>query len=191
MSGKQERAKRPAKVVAAASGHRIRELIAGRHSKAAVELAKDLHKGAGTAETETLLLDAYQCRIEDMLRLGMAVEAKILLEMVGRRFPSSRSRMIDLQREIAVVDGRLDEVVAPLADDNLSPEVRDRIETFVRQRVYDLPALAGVSSLPREHSLREGASALAAAFQAVTTGPVDDRVAALSQVSFRRAGLKV
>ncbi|MGA8504541.1 MAG: hypothetical protein WB762_02910 [Candidatus Sulfotelmatobacter sp.] len=195
MSRKQERAKRPTKVVAAASGgspaeteiHRIRELIASRHSKAAVELAKDLHKRAGTAETETLLLDAYQCRIEDMLRLGMAVEAKTLLEMVGRRFPSSPSRMMDLQREIAVVDGRLDEVVAPLADDNLSPDVRDRIETFVRQRVYDLAALAGVSSLPREHSLREGASALAAAFQAVTTGPVDDRVAALSQVSRRSA----
>ena len=195
MSVKQERAKRPAKLVAAARGgnpaeteiHRIRELIAGRHSKAAAELAKDLHKRAGTAESETLLLDAYQCRIEDMLRLGMAVEAKVLLEMVGRRFPSSRSRMIDVQREIAVADGRVDEVVAPLADDNLSPEVRDRIETFVRQRVYDLPALAGVSSLPREHSLREGASALAAAFHAVTTGPVDDRVVALSQVSRRSA----
>ena len=195
MSRKQQRAKPPTKVVAAASGgnpaeteiHRIRELIAGRHSKAAVELAKDLHKRAGTAETETLLLDAYQCRIADMLRLGMAVEAKTLLEMVGQRFPSSRSRMMDLQREIAAVDGRLDEVVAPLADDNLSAEVRDRIETFVRQRVYDLPALAGVSSLPREHSLREGASALAAAFQAVTTGPVDDQVTALSQVSRRSA----
>jgi hypothetical protein len=191
MSRKQERAKPRTNVVAAASDgnpaepeiHRIRELIAGRHSKAAVELAKDLHKRASTAETETLLLDAYQCRIEDMLRLGMAVEAKILQEMVGRRFPSSRSRMMDLQREIAVVDGRLDQVVAPLADDNLSPEVRNRIETFVRQRVYDLPALAAVSSLPREHSLREAASALAAAFQAVTTGPVDDQVTALSQVS--------
>jgi tetratricopeptide (TPR) repeat protein len=94
---------------------------------------------------------------------------------------------MDLQREIAVVDGRLAEVVAPLADDNLSPEVRDHIETFVRQRVYDLAALAGVSSLPREHSLREAASALAAAFQAVTRGPVDDRVTALPQVSRRSA----
>jgi hypothetical protein len=195
MSRKQERAERPTKVVAAANGRngaeteirRIRELIAGRHSKAAVELAKDLHKRVGTAETETLLLDSYQCRIEDMLRLGMVVEAKILLEMVGRRFPSSRSRMMDLQREIALVDGRLDEVVAPLDDDNLSPEVRERIETFVRQRVYDLAALAGVPSLPREHSLRMGAAALAAAFQAVTTGPADDRVATLSQISRRSA----
>jgi hypothetical protein len=195
MSRNQERAKRPIKGVAAASGHspaeteipRIRELIAGRHSKAALGLAKDLHKRAGTAETETLLLDAYQCRIEDMLKLGMTVEAKVLLEMVGQRFPSSRSRMMELHREIAVLDGRLEEIVAPLADANLSPEVRDRIETFVRQRVYDLNALASVSSLPREHSLREGASVLAAAFQAVTTGPVDDGITALSQVSRRSA----
>jgi tetratricopeptide (TPR) repeat protein len=195
MSRKQDRAKHPTQVVAAASGQspaeteiqRIRELIAGRHSKAALGLAKDLHKRAATAETETLLLDAYQCRIEDMLRLGMAVEAKVLLEMVGQRFPSSRSRMMDLHREIAVVDGRLEEIVAPLADGNLSPEVRDRIETFVRQRVYDLTALASVSSLPREHSLRQGASVLAAAFQTVTTGPVDDGVVALSQVSRRSA----
>jgi hypothetical protein len=34
---------------------RIRELIAGRHSKAAVQLAKDLHKRAGTTESEALL----------------------------------------------------------------------------------------------------------------------------------------
>src|ERR1700722_16619461 len=156
MSRKQDRTKHPTQVVAAASGQspagteiqRTRELIAGRHSKAALGLAKDLHKRAGTAKTETLLLDAYQCRIEDMLRLGMAVEAKILLEMVGQRFPSSHSRMMDLHREIAVVAGRLEEIVAPLADGNLSPEGRDRIETFVRQRVYDLTALANVSSLP-------------------------------------------
>ena len=164
---------------------RTRELIANRHSKAAMELAKDLHKRADTAETEALLLDAYQCRIEDMLRRGMAVEAKMLLQLVGGRFPSSRLRMADLQREIAAVGGRLDEIVAPLGDANLSPEVRERIETFVRQRVHDLPALAAVSSLPPEHPSREGAAALAAAFRAVTRGPVDDQVVALSQVSRR------
>jgi hypothetical protein len=164
---------------------RIRELIASRHSKAAVELAKDLHKRAGTADTERLLLDAYQCRIEDMLRLGMAVEAKMLLKMVGERFPSSRSQMGNIKREIAAVEGRLDEIVAPLVDANLASEDRQRIETFVRQRVYDLPALAAVSSLPAEHPLREGAAAVGAAFRAVTQGPVDDQAVALSEVSHR------
>ena len=164
---------------------RIRQLIASRHSKAALGFAKHLHKSTGTTETETLLLDAYQCRIEEMLRLGMDVEAKMLLQMVSERFPSSRSRMVDLQREIAVMGGRLDEIVAPLGDANLAAEVRERIEIFVRQRVHDLPALAAVSSLPPEHPLREGAAALAAAFQAATRGPVDDRVVALSQISRR------
>ena len=193
MSGKHKKGNRPAKTVPGMSGGkppetevlRTRELIASRHSKAAVELAKELNKRAGTAETEALLLDAYQCRIEDMLRLGMAVEAKMLLQLVGGRFPSSRLRMADLQREIAAVGGRLDEIVAPLGDANLSPEVRERIETFVRQRVHDLTALDAVSSLPPEHALRKGAAALAAAFHAVTRGPVDDKVVALSQVSRR------
>ena len=166
---------------------RIRELIASRHSKAAVELAKDLHKRAGTPESEALLLDAYQCRIEDMMRLGMAVEAKMLLQMVGERFPLSRARMLDLQWEITAAEGRLDHIVAPLADVNLPAKVRERIEIFVRQRVYDLPALAAVSSLPPEHPLREGAVALEAAFRAVTSGPVDDQVLALRQVSRRSA----
>jgi tetratricopeptide (TPR) repeat protein len=164
---------------------RIRELIVGRHSKTGVELAKDLHKRVGTTETEALLLDAYQCRIEDLLRLGMAVEAKALLQMVGERFPRSGSWAVGLQREIAVVDGRLDEIVAPLQDANLAPEVQERIETFVRQRVHDLPALAAVSCLPPKHPLREAAAALAAAFRAVTRGPVDDRVVALPEVSRR------
>jgi hypothetical protein len=164
---------------------RIRELIAGRHSKAAVGLAKDLHKRSGTAETEALLLDAYHCRIEDLLSLGMAVEAGSLLQMVEEQYPSSRSRTVDLQREVAAKSGRLDEIVAPLEDANLAPEVRERIETFVRQRVHDLPALAAVSSLRPDHPLREGAAALAAAFKAVTRGPVDDGDIALPQVSRR------
>ena len=195
MARKYEKGIQRANTVALANGGnpantefpRIRELIASRHSKAAVELAKDLHKRAGTPESEALLLDAYQCRIEDMMRLGMAVEAKMLLQMVGERFPLSRARMLDLQWEITAAEGRLDHIVAPLADVNLPAKVRERIEIFVRQRVYDLPALAAVSSLPPEHPLREGAVALEAAFRAVTSGPVDDQVLALPQVSRRSA----
>ena len=104
MARKYEKGIQRANAVALASGGnpantefpRIRELIAGRHSKAAVQLAKDLHKRASTPESEALLLDAYQCRIEDMMRLGMAVEAKMLLQVVGERFPLSRVRMLDL-----------------------------------------------------------------------------------------------
>ena len=44
----------------------------------------------------------------------------------------------------------------------------------MRQRIVDLRALGAVSSLPAEHPLRTAASALAAAFEAVTRGPVED-----------------
>jgi hypothetical protein len=51
----------------AAEVQRVREMIAGRHSKSAVELAKTLHESCATRESEVLLLDAYQCRIGDLL----------------------------------------------------------------------------------------------------------------------------
>ncbi|MGA2170788.1 MAG: hypothetical protein ABSG62_21590 [Terracidiphilus sp.] len=164
---------------------RVRELIADRHSKSALQHAKALYKHCSTAESEALLVDAYKARIDDLLRLGMIVEAKTLLGIVRERFPSALSRLTGLGREICAQDGKLEEVVAPLADRELPAEVRDRIETFIRQRIWDLPALGSVSSLPPEHTLRTAASALAAVFQAVTTGPVEDAVLALPEVSRR------
>jgi len=163
----------------------VREQIAGRHSKAALQLAKDLHKRCATAESEALLTDAYKARIDDLLRLGMTVEAKTLLGIVRERFPSALARLTELGREICAQDGKLEEVVAPLADQELPAEERDRIETFIRQRIWDLPALGSVSSLPPEHSLRTAASALAAAFQVVTRGPAEETVLALPEVSRR------
>jgi len=164
---------------------RVRELIAGRHSKSALQLAKDLYKRCSTAESEALLTDAYKARIDDLLRLGMTVEAKTLLGIVRERFPSALPRLTELGREISAQDGKLEDVVGPLADPELPAEDRERIETFIRQRIHDLPALAAISSLPPEHSLRAAASALAVAFQAVTRGPVEDAVLALPEVSRR------
>jgi hypothetical protein len=164
---------------------RVRELIAGQHSKAALQLAKDLYKRWAAAESETLLVEAYTARIDDLLKLGMMVEAKALLAMVRERFPASLPRLAELGREISALDGRLEEVVGPLRDPNLSSEERERIETFIRQRVQDLPALAAVSSLPQDHPLRVAASALSAAFKAVTQGPVEDEILALPEVSRR------
>jgi hypothetical protein len=163
----------------------VREQIAGRHSKAALQMAKDLHKRYGSAESEALLVEAYQARIDDLLKLGMNVEAKALMEIVKERFPAAAKRLADQQRAISGHEGKLDEVVAPLGDPILPSDDRERIENFIRQRIYDLPALAAVSSLPPEHSLRSAATALAAAFLAVTTGPVEDAVLALPEVSRR------
>ena len=70
-----------------AEAARVRELIAGQHSKAALQLAKDLYKRWAAAESETLLVEAYTARIDDLLKLGMMVEAKALLAIVRERFP--------------------------------------------------------------------------------------------------------
>ena len=164
---------------------RVRELIASRHSKAALQMAKDLHKRCAGPESESLLIDAYKARIEDLLRLKMTVEAKSLMEILGERFPAALAQLGEVKRELHALNGRLEEVVGPLGDDSLDAAERERIEAFVRQRVDDLPALAAVSSLPAEHPLRVAAAALAAAFQAVTQGPVQDELLALPQVSRR------
>ncbi len=168
-----------------AEAARVRELIAGRHSKTALQLAKDLHKRCAAADSETLLVEAYKARIDDLLKLGMTVEAKSLLAIVQERFPASLARLAEVGREICAQDGRLGEVVGPLCDPNLPAEDRDRIEALIRQQIHDLPALASVSSLPQEHPLRVAASALAEAFNAVTSGPVDDGILAFTEVSRR------
>jgi hypothetical protein len=86
---------------------RVRELIAGKHSKAALQLAKDLHKRCPEAESETLLVEAYTARIDDLLKLGMTVEAKSLLAIVRERFPRALNQLAELGQEICVLDGRL------------------------------------------------------------------------------------
>ena len=142
----------------AAEALHARELIAGRHSKAAVEVAKELHKRYATPESESLLIEAYESRIRDLLKQGMSREAKALLNLVGERFPSARNRLEEIQFEVRTGEGNLDDLVGPLQDPNLAPMVREKIETAIRQRVYDLPALAKASSLPATHPLREGAA---------------------------------
>ncbi len=164
---------------------RVHKLIEGRHSKAALQLAKDLFKRSASAESEALLVHAYKARIDDLLKLGLSVEAKALLEMVRERFPAAAARLEEHDREICAIEGKLEGMVGPLRDPNLPVEDRDRIEAFIRKKVYDLPALAAVSSLPPEHPLRRAASALASAFRAVTQGPVDDALLALPEVSHR------
>ena len=172
-------------VLRAEEAERVRELIATQHSKSALQMAKDLHKRCATAESEALLVDVYQARIADLLKLRMTVEAKALMAIVSERFPAARPRLEELNRELCVLDGRLESVVGQLRNPNLAAADREGIETFIRQQVWDLASLADVSSLPREHSLRIAASALHTAFQAVTEGPVDDALLALPEVARR------
>jgi hypothetical protein len=164
---------------------RVRELIVGLHSKAAVEAAKELHKRHATPASECLLVDAYEARIRDLLKHGMSIEAKSLLNLVIERFPSARARLEEVLLEVRINEGNLDEFVAPLGDPNLAPTVRERIERAIRQRVFDLSALSRASSLPPTHRLREGAAALIDALKVVTCGPVEESDLLLPQLSHR------
>ncbi len=171
-------------IPSAAVAH-VDRLIEGKHSKAAVEAAKEIHKRIATAESENLLIAAYAARIRDLLNLGMPVEAKSLFKLVCERFPRAQAAFEDLELEVCAGGGSLAELVGPLQDPDLAQALREKIETLIRQRVDDLPALAQASSLPSTHPLREGAAALAVAFRAVTSGPVDETQLLLPQIPRR------
>src|SRR5260370_11633890 len=113
----------------AAEALHARELLAGRHSKAAVEVAKELHKRYATPESESLLVEAYESRIRDLLKHGMSREAKALLNLVGERFPAARNRLEEIQFEVRTGEGDLDELVRPLQDPDLPPAFPHQLET--------------------------------------------------------------
>src|SRR5260370_37480524 len=106
-----------------------RELIAGRHSIAAVEVAKELHQRYATPESESLLIEAYESRIRDLLKQGMSREAKALLNLVGERFPAARNWLEERQFEGRIGEGDLDELVCPLQDPDLPPAFPHQLET--------------------------------------------------------------
>ncbi|MFP5250628.1 MAG: hypothetical protein ACLGP3_12465 [Acidobacteriota bacterium] len=168
-----------------AEREQVHAQIRERHSKAALQMAKDLHKRCGSEESEALLADAYRARIEDLLKLRMTAEARTLVAIVRERLPRSLARLGAVEQEIALLEGRFDAIVAPLGKADLAAEERERIEAFVRQRVEDLGALAKVSTLAADHPLRVAAGALAAAFEAVTRGPVSAGQVALPEVARR------
>ena len=61
--------------------------IAQRQTKSAVEKAKQIHKQIGTAESEALLVGAYFARIQNMMEIGLRLEAQELMALVERRYP--------------------------------------------------------------------------------------------------------
>jgi len=115
----------------------------------------------------------------------MPEEAAALTDLVWERHPRARLRLTAVRERVALHEGRLDSVVAPLADAEVCPEERARIEALVRTEVTDLAALAECAALPPDHSLRVAARLTHGAFAAVCTGPVDDEAIALEGVSRR------
>jgi hypothetical protein len=170
---------------AATIEEQVASLLAAGKAKQAVELAKDLHKRLNTPQSQQLLVDAYVARIQQFQQKGAAQDARVLIELVATRFPTHRGQLDGVLLKSAAAEGRLDQLVAPLARTDLSAELRQTIETALRRDVIDLPRLAQAGTLSPEHPLRLEAAALWKGFTAVTTGAVQDDQLALPEVSRR------
>ena len=163
----------------------VRQLIANGKSRTALENAKQFHKAQPTPASEFLLLDAYTARIQSLIDHDLRVEAKALLDLVRERFPAARERFEGLAAAASARGGEVGGLLQPLNDPQLSADHRAVIEQIVQTQVLDLAAIADCATLPAEHSLRQAARALAAAFNLVTSGAVTDEQIALPEVSHR------
>ncbi len=163
----------------------IRQLIVEGKSKIALDTAKDLHKKQRSAESESLLIDAYLARIQALFDQNLVLEAKSLISIVLERFPSAKKRLDDIHAAVAAKGGDLDEWLKPLNDPGLSAERRAAIEQVIQNQVTDLASLALCAALPGGHGLRQAAAAINQAFGLVTSAPVTDEQIALPEVSHR------
>ena len=120
----------------------VRQLIANGKYKVAVETAKEIHKARATAASEALLVDAYAARIQSLIDQNLAAEAKALRELVCERYPSARERLDGRNGSAGMGAGRLEELVRPLNDPELSAEGRAAIEAAIARETVDMAALA-------------------------------------------------
>src|SRR5215469_17541188 len=77
----------------------VERLLEEGHPKAALELAKESHKRNSSQESEALLVKTYEARIGSLLKSGLEVEARALLDLVRERYPRSKEAL----REIGVI----------------------------------------------------------------------------------------
>lgn len=161
----------------------VAKFIANGDSSSAVEAAKKIHKRYKNAASEALLMDAYIARIPALIDRNLEVEARNLMEHVWERYPASRERLKEIRPLFSVRKGELDALLQPLNDPSLSEEKRAAIHKVIASQVADPGTLARCNALPAEHPLRKTAAALAAALEAVTSGPVDDQALIFPEIS--------
>src|SRR5437879_12807357 len=138
----------------------LRVLLAKSKTKPAVELAREIHKRCGWPESEALLVDAYAARIRSLLKTGLKEEAKALFELVRKRYRSAAARFADVGVLVSASSGNLEELLRPLNDPALLPEIRRAIEEVIKSQVCDLSALAECTSLTAGHHLRTTVASL-------------------------------
>ena len=163
----------------------VRKYLAHHDTKSAVKQAKRIHGRAPTPDSESLLLDAYQARVEGMHARGLAVEANSLVRMLESTFASAKERFQSTRLRLAAISGDVGKLAAVLGDPQACPRRRSMAEDAIRRELTDLPALAACEALAADHPLRRAAQALMTALEAVTRGPVNDADLALPEVSRR------
>src|SRR5437867_12607075 len=95
---------------------RVESLIASGKTREALDLAKQQFKETRSAETEALVIAAYEARIGAMLAQGLHDEATALATLVGERFPAHRHRIVPLvSQSKAIAAGDLRPLLAELA----------------------------------------------------------------------------
>ena len=164
---------------------RVAQLIANGKSGNALDLCKEIHHRRQSADSEALLLDAYDARLRTLL-------GERNLEFGGQESHGTRQgslplghagRLEEWSAVLAARRGDLDALLAPLNDPSLPPEKHAAISALIRRDAVDLRALSGCSVLAPDHPLRTAAAALAKAFDAVTSGPVEEEALGLPEVS--------
>ncbi len=163
----------------------IRRLISGGKIKSAVNRAKQVHKNLGTKESEAILVEAYIARILEMIENGLTVEAEVLLDMVRKRHSLPDRRLAEIRAAAAARGGVNNAFLAPLSDPSIPPEQQAAILKIVKEKVVDLNSLTACTALSPDHPLKLQAAAISKAFEAVTTGPVDETEIALPNIPRR------
>ena len=102
--------------------------------------------------------------------------------MVRKRCDLSDDRFLGLKNLISIREDRLDDLVQPLQDSGPSQETRASIEKLIKRELVNLNALSDCETLPMSHPLRLGALAASHAFEAVTSGHVEDETFALPEI---------
>ena len=164
---------------------RVESLIAAGHTRDAVETAKQLLKGAPGPEAETLLVRAYEARIQALMVNGMYTEAQVLASFVGERFRAYRERVAPLLRQSQLLSVKnFDLLLGELATADESH--RREVEAVLARELTDPALLADSLVLPADDPLKRAARIVSTLFTAVTSGPLaPDALGALDAISRR------
>lgn len=164
---------------------KVKDSIERGSSKKAVDYAKTIHKRYNNPDSEKLLVEAYLARIDSLIEKKMYSEARSLTELVESRYSSARQHTGSTMLIAAARDGDVNALADKLNSPDVSKDQKARIEEVIRTELVDIVNLARCNKLADEHPLKKAACAVEKAFEAVTSGQVEDEQVRLPEISRR------